>query len=525
MKQIAETSVVGAPATIWLGEPLREAVQAVETAVRGEGGLIVVTGDVGVGKTTLARALLERLGDTAIVASLLYPHVRAAELRAVLRDAWAAGADVETREAFFKAIDTALDAADTGKQSLVLLVDEAQGLTPEALDEIAALLHHAAARPQLSVLLIGQEELESVLGASPLQGQIRLHQRIRTLAEREIQDYVTARRGVSLTAAESREIARASRGVPRLIERLCDNREAARLAATARTRPASEDDDEATTDGGAHPASMWRRARWIVPAGVGLAVAGLAVWWVAGLPQRDASAPAQVSAPAPTAESQPAAGTGSATSEVAPAAVGALAGPGAPETSLPTGSSTGAATAVPAPPAVAPRAETATTVRPAVPPTETAQAPTAPRRDTPAGGTSATPRVETGPGSTPATLRTENAPATPADSAPATPRPAMPPARATTQPRTTTKPETPRATAVPEVKQAEPVRPRPTPEARPEAAPRTVAPPAVVPPASRAESPRPRTAPEPRRNDAGTRDRGDDDDPGAVIDWLLRERR
>jgi general secretion pathway protein A len=488
---------VGAPATIWLGEPLREAVEAVETAVRGEGGLIVVTGDVGVGKTTLARALVERLGDGVIVASLLYPHIRATELRAVLRDAWAPGADVETREAFLHAIDTALDAADAGKQSLLLLVDEAQGLTPEALDEIAALLQHAAARPQLSVLLIGQDELKSVLAASPLHGRIRLLQRIRTLQEREIQEYVTARRGVSLSATESRDIARASRGVPRLIERLCDNREAARLAAAA-TMPADVDEDE-PTDGRSQPAARSRRVWWLVAAGGALAVAGLAAWWVTGPGQREASAPAPVSVPAPAPDvAQPAAPAAEpAAPDVAPPApVGAVAGPGATEAA--------------SPPPTAPRVETPPATPPVTPRAEKTPAPTPPRVETPP---------------SPSPPRVEKPPAAPAEkpvvSTPTPPRPETPP-RATTQPRAV---ETPRV--APEPKRVEPVRPRPVPEARTETAPTAPrpAPPAIVAPAPRPESQRARPAPEPRRDDAAQRDRAGDDDPGAVIDWLLRERR
>jgi type II secretory pathway predicted ATPase ExeA len=514
---------VGATPTIWLGEPLREAVEAVETAVRGDGGLIVVTGDVGVGKTTLARALIERLGDSASVASLLYPHVRATELRAVLRDAWVPGAEVETRETFLHAIDMALDAADAGKQSLLLLVDEAQGLTPEALEEIAALLQHAAARPQLSVLLVGQDELASVLAASPLHGRTRLLQRIRTLQEREIQEYVTARRGVSLSLGESREIARATRGVPRLIERLCDNREAARLAAAA-TTPADTHDDDATGDDRSQPSQTWRRARWVVPAGVGLALAALAAWWVTGVGEREASAPAQVSAPAPAPDSQPGAGGAqSATPEIPPGAVGAVAGPGVTEASPMTGSSTSSASPTPTAPATAvpeprattaPRPETPPSTPPAPPQTEKAQAPTAPRADTPVSTPPATPRTEKA-----------QAPTTPG--AETTPRAATPPARATTQPRATSPAvDTPRVGTVPDVKRSEPVRPRPAPEARTETAPRTATPPAVVPPPTpRAESQRARPAPEPRRDDAAGRDRGGDDDPGAVIDWLLRERR
>jgi type II secretory pathway predicted ATPase ExeA len=219
----------------WLGGPFREALEALRAAVQLDEGLLLLTGDVGTGKTSLTRALLHILRhEGALVGSVVYPCLEPFEFMRAVALAFGLRAWFSTREAFQSELDGFLRQAAAKGAHVLVVVDEAQSLTPEVLDEISRLLRRPDELPPtglapLNALLVGQQELESMLDDqrhTALAARARTRCRLRPLTEEEVDRYVihevamVSGREHPFTPAATREIHRASQGVPRLITRI-----------------------------------------------------------------------------------------------------------------------------------------------------------------------------------------------------------------------------------------------------------------------------------------------------------------
>jgi len=195
-------------------------------------GFIVLTGEVGAGKTTLCRAALESLGPGFKTALILNPCLTAAQLvRAILvelhlkpgRDR---AANIEILNRFL------LEQVATGGD-VVLLIDEAQDLSPELLEEVRLLSNlETDQRKLLQIALIGQPELRDKLndrGLRQLRQRITVRYHLTPLDAFETRHYVSYR--LRVAGADGRPtfnrwayfwIHRYSKGVPRLINAVCD---------------------------------------------------------------------------------------------------------------------------------------------------------------------------------------------------------------------------------------------------------------------------------------------------------------
>jgi general secretion pathway protein A len=218
---------------LWLSGEQRRILGALEHAVLHGGGLLVVTGDVGVGKTTLASALVAGLADRAIVARLPHPSVDARALIEILgRSLGLEGAD-GSRARFLRGVRHAVHVAEGQDKRVLIVADEAQDLAPDALGEFRQLLLSLDAEPLrsgLSLLLVGQDDLLPLLGDSDtgLQRFVSLHERIPALADGEVADFLRHRLQMSgpgsgrFTADAIRAIEAMSGGIPRVADTLCD---------------------------------------------------------------------------------------------------------------------------------------------------------------------------------------------------------------------------------------------------------------------------------------------------------------
>jgi len=197
-------------------------------------GLVVVTGEVGTGKTTILRWMMQRLDRTVLVAYIFNPRLSVAEFYqhvATLLDVqkW------ETKSELLLELGRALESRHSRGLRTVLIIDEAQGLSPHVLEEIRLLSNFESdTAKQLQIVLTGQPELREVLNnpdLRQLKQRVALRCIIKPLPNIEETDrYITSR--LLVAGAERTDvfspnaidyIFRCSEGIPRNINNLCDN--------------------------------------------------------------------------------------------------------------------------------------------------------------------------------------------------------------------------------------------------------------------------------------------------------------
>jgi general secretion pathway protein A len=221
-------------------------------------GLVVVTGEVGTGKTTILRWMMQRLDRTVLVAYIFNPRLSVGEFYqhvATLLDVqkW------ETKSELLLELGRALESRHARGLRTVLIVDEAQGLSPHVLEEIRLLSNFESnTAKQLQIVLTGQPELRDVLNnpdLRQLKQRVALRCVIKALPNVEETDrYVTSR--LLVAGAERTDvfspgaidyIFRCSEGIPRNINNLCDNAMLAGYAAGETTIGRSIIEDIAET--------------------------------------------------------------------------------------------------------------------------------------------------------------------------------------------------------------------------------------------------------------------------------------
>ncbi|NTV13229.1 MAG: AAA family ATPase [Desulfobulbaceae bacterium] len=227
-------SIAPDPRFLYMSEQHREALAHLMYALKSEGGFVLLTGEVGAGKTTVCRCLLEQLPGDLNVAIVLNPKLTAEELLATVCDEL--GADYPIGTASIKVLVDAinrclLDAHAVGRKT-VLIIDEAQNLSAEVLEQIRLLTNLETNQHKLlQVIMLGQPELRQLLASPEL---LQLSQRITAryhlgpLSREEVAAYIDHRLGVAgyrkklFGEQVVGLIYRLTGGVPRLINVLCD---------------------------------------------------------------------------------------------------------------------------------------------------------------------------------------------------------------------------------------------------------------------------------------------------------------
>jgi len=230
------------PRFFYLSESHDEALRLLLQSIRRKEGFIVLTGDIGTGKTTLCRALLEQLDRTTFTSLILNPFLSVEELlREILLDF-----GVVSREAVRRgrvAAATKHELASTLHDFLlslvplrgsgVLIIDEAQHLSPEVLEEIRVISNLETNESKLlQIVLVGQLNLLDVLADAQmrqLDQRISLRAMLKPLTRDEVEAYVAHRLWVAkgnesvAFAPDAIDMVHAySGGVPRVINLLCD---------------------------------------------------------------------------------------------------------------------------------------------------------------------------------------------------------------------------------------------------------------------------------------------------------------
>ena len=152
------------PKYLYLSPKHAEAFAHLEFGRRERGGFIVITGEVGTGKTTLARHFLSQLGPDTRSAVVLYPALTAAELLRGILDDLHVEPGGDSLKSLVDALHRFLLESRAAGRNVVLLIDEAQDLSPEVLEQIRLLSNLETDTEKLiQIILIGQSELRLLL--------------------------------------------------------------------------------------------------------------------------------------------------------------------------------------------------------------------------------------------------------------------------------------------------------------------------------------------------------------------------
>jgi general secretion pathway protein A len=229
------------PRFFYLSESHDEALRLLLQSIRRKEGFIVLTGDIGTGKTTLCRALLEQLDRTTFTSLILNPFLTVEELlREILLDF-----GVVSREAVRRgriAAATKHELASTLHDFLlslvplrgsgVLIIDEAQHLSPQVLEEIRVLSNLETSESKLlQIVLVGQLNLLATLAEADmrqLDQRISLRATLKPLGRDAVDAYIAHRVSIargSTVSFDPKAIDRVhaiSGGIPRIINLLCD---------------------------------------------------------------------------------------------------------------------------------------------------------------------------------------------------------------------------------------------------------------------------------------------------------------
>lgn len=224
------------PRYLFLGESHREALAHLLYGISGEGCIILLTGEVGTGKTTVCRSLFAHLPETTDVALVLNPKLSIDDLLKTICEEF----DIPVREEapsikiYIDRLNAYLLEAHANGHNSVLIIDEAQNLEMEILEQLRLLTNlETDTRKLLQIVLIGQPELQKKLSHPQLR---QLSQRITTryhlgpLKPRDISAYIEHRIAVAggtgshrlFTPGAIRHLTGLSHGIPRVINLLCD---------------------------------------------------------------------------------------------------------------------------------------------------------------------------------------------------------------------------------------------------------------------------------------------------------------
>jgi general secretion pathway protein A len=230
------------PKFLYKSQSHGDAYDLLQYAIRRREGFVVITGDIGTGKTTLCRAILEQIDRKTFTALVLNPFLSEEDLLALILQDFGVVSREEikngrlagvTKQQLIETLYDFLLSLLPLQAGAVLIIDEAQNLPPQVLEQIRILSNLETDKEKLlQVILVGQLDLNGLLRAPvmrQLDQRVSIRHELRPLDRAEVAAYVEHRltvaggaASVSFTAKAIDRLHRDSGGIPRLINLLCD---------------------------------------------------------------------------------------------------------------------------------------------------------------------------------------------------------------------------------------------------------------------------------------------------------------
>lgn len=221
------------PKFLWLGDKHKEALSVLRYGIMENKGFLLMTGEVGVGKTVLVQQLVEMLEINTSVATVPDPGLSPIDFFRFVADGFGINRDFNSKGEFLLHLRDILRSEDHGPKQLLLIIDEAQRLGSELLEDIRLLsnLEPDGRRP-INIFFVGQAEIHGVLGQvrnRAVAQRIALRYSIEPLDQNETIEFIQHRLKVAgmtkpiFKPDALQEVYNFSGGIPRLVNIICDN--------------------------------------------------------------------------------------------------------------------------------------------------------------------------------------------------------------------------------------------------------------------------------------------------------------
>jgi general secretion pathway protein A len=221
------------PAYLFLSKSHEEALAHLHYAMAQGDGFVEISGEVGTGKTTLCRAFLENLDGNTIAAYIFNPRMGPKQLIKTINDELGIKYVNDNTKDLIDKLNAFLIRKKSQRKKVILLIDEAQNLSRNILEQLRLLSNLETSREKLlQIILVGQPELSDILDSHDLRqlGQrITLRYHLTPLNLKETIEYIQYRIGIAARKAAIkfdrsafRQIYKYSRGIPRVINIACD---------------------------------------------------------------------------------------------------------------------------------------------------------------------------------------------------------------------------------------------------------------------------------------------------------------
>ena len=220
------------PKFIWLGEKHKEALASLKYGIQENKGFVLITGDTGTGKTTLINCFLKENDTQAIITSIPDPDLSIVDFFKLLSIEFNINMDIDTKGEFLIQFENFLHNTYSERKKALLIIDEAQRLNQQLLEQIRLLTNIERQDAKLiNIFFVGQNELHELImdeRNKALRQRIAVHYNVEPLTEPETLVYIKHRLRVAgskeaiFSPDAISEIFSFSKGYPRLINTVCD---------------------------------------------------------------------------------------------------------------------------------------------------------------------------------------------------------------------------------------------------------------------------------------------------------------
>ena len=220
------------PRFLWLGEKHQEALAVLKYGILDNKGFLLLTGDVGTGKTTLLNALIDSLGEDVLVAMVADPGLAKMDFFNFVADSFGMYKSFKSKGEFLIFLKNYLIDLNRQNKQALLIIDECQHLNQKLLEEVRLLSNIEMTNTKLiNIFFVGQSEFNNIIlrpHNRAIRQRITINYNISALSEAETDEYIRFRLGVAgsdetiFTSRAIKEVYAFSNGYPRLINIICD---------------------------------------------------------------------------------------------------------------------------------------------------------------------------------------------------------------------------------------------------------------------------------------------------------------